>query len=269
MASRELTRLLKGIASPERMSILDMIAARPRKHAEIARALDLFGSATTRQLRILAAAGLVSRNGRGEFELTGVAVAVRRAMPYFEYLTSHQEYLVRHDVSILDPGSIARLGDLHQGEFTTGAFQVVATQQAAIREAARRIWIISEHRMDEAIPLTHRRGAKGLDVRLIRPSLALAKEPRSPTNGCSQMVRTLGETRLFLAVVDEFAAVCLPHLGGATDLTTMIALRDPVGVGWAEEVFLGYWNRAQPWEDSMLALSDPGPVRRAEAVHGS
>ncbi len=65
MASRELTRLLKGIASPERMSILDMIAARPRKHAEIARALDLFGSATTRQLRILAAAGLVSRNGRG------------------------------------------------------------------------------------------------------------------------------------------------------------------------------------------------------------
>jgi predicted transcriptional regulator len=256
MRREALARILFEVASPERLELLDVVLERPRKHAELARLISMSGSETTRHLSRLASAGLVARNLRGQYEPTGLALALRQGLPFFEYLTAHQEYLRRHSVVNIDPSFVARLAELGRGAFIAGAYQVVAAQEAALRSAKSRIWILTEQRFEQAIPILRDNAARGRDVRVLRPRRAMEDEEagRSPAIARNYPVRTLPETPVFLAVIDDQAGICLPSVDGAVDMTTMILVRDPAGVRWVSELFGRYWSVGQEWPAPLQEL---------------
>ncbi len=105
MPLKDLARQLFEIASDERLGILSAIAEKPRKHAQIARELDMTGSETTRHLTRLMSASLVSKNPRGEYEPTNLARLLSSGLPFFRFLTANREFLLHHDVHVLPRSS--------------------------------------------------------------------------------------------------------------------------------------------------------------------
>lgn len=248
MGSEELPQFLFEIASEERLGVLEAVAERPLRHAEIARRLKMTGSETTRHLNRLTAAGLVERNGRGEYEPTQLARALRLGLPFFEFLVAHRAYLLAHQVRILEPPFVERLGELGRATFVEGTYRVVAVQEAALREVTRRIWVVTEQPFEQALPILREKAEHGADVRVVRPRDRLEEEKRTgPDIQRNFPVKSLAAVNLFLAVLDDQAGLCLPTLDGKIDMGTMIQVRDPEGRRWAEDLFSRLWSRADDW----------------------
>jgi predicted transcriptional regulator len=240
-----LAQFLFEVASDDRLGILAAIAEKPLRHAQIARHLDMTDSETTRHLNRLSSASLATRNPRGEYEPTNVARLLFAGLPFLRFLAANREFLLSHDVLVLPPEFVERLGALTECTFTTGTYQVVATQERALRAVNGRIWVISEHVFEQAIPIMREKASKGADVRVIRPRAAFEGAiPSPPGIERNYPVRLLGETTLFLAVLDDIAGVCFPALDGAVDMSRMVLLRDSRGYRWAEDLFLHYWDQA-------------------------
>ncbi len=246
MNSRGLAAFLFEIASSERLEILAAVIERPQKHSEIARRLSMTGSETTRHLARLAAAGLVAKQASGAYGPTPMGELLWAGLPFLNFLPEHREYLLRHDTRILDPTFVARLGELGRGSFNEGAYQVIAVQEQALREVRRRAWIATVQRFEQAIPILREKHDAGADVRVVRPRPLVEEERRAGRDVRRNFpLRLLPKVELFLAVLDDQAGVCLPSLDGTVDMSTMILLTEPVGVRWAEDLFLRLWERGQ------------------------
>jgi len=248
MGSKDLGRFLFELASDERLAILESISVKPRKHAEIARTLSMTGSETTRHLNRLIGAGLVTKDPEGRFVPTGLAEALQAGLPLLEFLTDRRPYLLGHRVSVLEPPFLERLGELRRATFELGTYQVVAVQESSLRTARRRIWVVTEQRFEQALPILREKAAQAADVRVIRSRRFLEDERRSRRDVSRNFpVRVLPEVPLFLAVLDDRAGICLPSNDGKVDMATMLLATDADGCRWAEDLFLSLWNRAAVW----------------------
>lgn len=246
MGSMGLAQFLFELASDERLGILGAIAEKPLRHALIARQLDMTDSETTRHLNRLASVGLVNRNSEGEYEPTSQARLLSAGLPFFLFLTTNREFLRTHDLLVLPTEFLERLGALNEGTFTTGTYKVVATQERALRTVKRRLWVLTEHAFEQALPIMREKASGRADVRVIRPREGFENAiPILSGIKRNYPVRLLGETKIFLAVLDDQAGVCFPTLDGEVDMSTMILLQDPRGYRWAADLFLHFWEKAR------------------------
>lgn len=241
-----LARFLFELASADRLAILEAITETPLRHAQIARKLDMTASETTRHLNRLSSAALVARSPEGEYEPTNLARLLFAAFPFLRFLTANRGFLLDHDLLVLPPEYVERLGALAECTLETGTYKVVSFQVRALKSTKRRIWVLSEQAFDQAIAVMREKASEGVDVRVIRHR----REFEDGTPGPSAVernypVRLLDETRIFLAVLDDIAGICFPTLGGQVDMSTMLLLRDPRGYRWAEDLFLHFWGQAR------------------------
>lgn len=249
MVAEALSPFLFEVASDERLGILKAVAERPLKHAEIARRLSITGSETTRHLNRLTSAGLVTKNLRGEYETTYLAEALRTGLPFFEFLSAHRDYLRTHRLLVVEPPFAERVGELRNGAFVQGTYQIVAVQENALRAVKRRIWVVTEQRFEQALPILRAKAAEGADVRVIRSRPLLEDEKRTGVDVRRNFpVKVLRDVPFFLAVLDDQGGLCLPTSDGKVDMGTMILLRDSEGCRWCEELFLRWWERAEVWQ---------------------
>ncbi len=245
MATEGLSRFLFEIASAERLAILEAVAARPRKHTEIARSLGITGSETSRHLNRLVAAGLVAKNLQGEYAATPLSEVLRGGLPILRVLLTHREYLQDHRAGVLDAAFLARLGELRESSIVQGAYRVFATQESALRKVERRIWVVTEQAFEQALPVLREKMAKGADVRVVRSRRQLEADRRVGHDFPRNFpLRTFPDVNLFLAVLDDQAGLCLPSADGRGDLSAMLLVTDPIGYRWSEELFLHLWNHA-------------------------
>lgn len=248
MPSEDLSHFLFEIASPERLGILDALVKKPLKHSQIAQSLSITGSETTRHLNRLVAAGLVTKNVRGEYEPTHLAETFRMGLPFLEFLQTHRQYILCHQVPVLGLPFVERLGELSKGAFVAGTYDVVAAQESALRTVQRRIWVITEQRFEQALPILREKAARGADVRVVRPRRLLQDEKRSGREIQRNFpIKSVPEVHLFLAVLDDQAGLCLPGSDGKVDMSTMLLVTDAQGCQWSEELFLSVWNGAEVW----------------------
>src|SRR6267143_149633 len=245
MESMGLAQFLFELASDGRLGILAAIEEKPLRHAEIGRHLDMTDSEVTRHLSRIASAGLVNRNSRGEYEPTSQTRLLSAGLPFFRFLATNREFLRSHDLLVLPAHFVERVGALNEGTFTLGTYKVVAAQERALRSAKQRIWALTEHAFEQALPIMREKASEGADVRVIR-----SREGYEDTvplfSGVERNypVRLLEETRIFLAVLDDQAGVCFPGADGKVDMSTMLLLRDPRGYRWAADLFLHFWEAA-------------------------
>ena len=174
--------------------------------------------------------------------------------PFFRFLLAYREFLLNHNVLVLPPGFVERLGALSGGVLTKGTYNVVATQERSLRGAKRRIWVLSEQAFEQALPILREKASGGADVRVIRPREVFQDPVPLSAVKRNYPLRLLGEATMFLAVVDDVAGVCFPNLHGEVDMATMVFLDDREGCKWAEDLFLHFWNEARERLDAPSSL---------------
>jgi predicted transcriptional regulator len=257
MESESLARFLFELASDERLGILDAIAEKPMRHAQIARHLKMTDSETTRHLNRLASAGLLMKNPQSQYEPTNLARLVSAGFPFFRFLLSNREFLQKHNVRVLPSGFVERLGALTAGTFVTGMYDVAAAQVRYLRAVKQRIWVLTDQMFEQALPILREKAKAGADVRVIRSREGFEREiARLPPVERNYPVRLVPDARIFLAVLDDVAGVCFPTVDGKVDMEAMMLLTDPSGHRWASDLFAQAWSEAREW------LGPPGAVNR-------
>ena len=243
-----LARFLFELASDERLGILQAIDERPLRHGQIARDLRMTDSETTRHLNRLASAGLVTKNPRSEYELTNLARLVSVGFPFFRFLVTNREFILKHNVRALPPEFVDRLGALGEGTFVTGMYDVAATQERYLRAVKQRIWVLTDQMFEQAVPIMREKAASGADVRVIRSREGFGRGTALlPSVERNYPVRLVEETRIFLAVLDDLAGISFPTVDGKIDMEAMLLLSDPVGYRWSADLFTHLWNGAREW----------------------
>ena len=246
MATDDLARFLFEIASSNRLEILLAVMERPLRHAQLAPKLDMSASEATRVLARLSSAGLVIKNAQTAYEPTNLTRLLLSCLPFLRFLTANREFLLSHDILVLPPEFVERLGALSECKFERGMYKVIGSQERNLRAVKRRMWAISKQAFDTVLAIVREKAAQGADVRVIRHRAEFEDERAGPSAvDRNYPVRVLDETRIFLAVLDDTAAVCFPTFGGDVDMGTMIVLEDPRGCRWAEDLFLNYWGMAR------------------------
>src|SRR3989442_4350834 len=147
MESTGLARFLFELASEERLGILAAISEKPLRHAQIARRLGMTDSETTRHLNRLTVAGLVTKGPQSEYEPSNLARLVSADFPFFRFLLAQREFLLNHNVLVLPPGFVERLGALSGGGLTKGTYNVVASPKRSLGTAERPVTVISSQQV--------------------------------------------------------------------------------------------------------------------------
>lgn len=246
MESSGLARFLFELASEDRLGILAAIQETPLRHAQVARRLDMTASEATRHLNRLASAHLVAKNARGEYAPTNLTRVLFAGVPFLRFLDANRDFVLNHDVLVLAPEFVERLGALANGSFTTGAYRVLSFHERSLKAARQRIWVMSEQASEHAIPIMREKASKGADVRVIRPRRGHEDAfPFLAGMARNYPLRLVSRTSVFLAVLDEIAGVCFPTLDGNVDMSTMLVLEDAEGCQWAADLFLHFWDEAQ------------------------
>ncbi len=248
MESTGLARFLFELASDERLGILEAIEEKPLRHAQIARHLKMTDSETTRHLNRLGSAGLLMKNPQSQYEPTSLTRLVSAGFPFFRFLLTHREFLLKHNVQVLPSEFVPRLGALAGGTFVTGMYDVAAAQERYLRAVKQRIWVLTDQLFEQAIPILKEKAAAGADVRVIRSREAFHRETaRLPPVQRNYPVRLVPEARIFLAVLDDVAGICFPTVDGKVDMEAMLLLVDPAGHRWAADLFAQVWSEAREW----------------------
>ena len=248
MESTGLARFLFELASDERLGILEAIAEKPMRHAQIARRLKMTDSETTRHLNRLASTGLLMKNPQSQYEPTNLAGLVSAGFPFFRFLLRNREFLLKHNVRVLPPEFVERLGALTAGTFVTGMYDVAAAQMRYLRAVKRRIWVLTDQMFEQALPILREKATEGADVRVIRSREGFQRETaRLPPVERNYPVRLVPEARIFLAVLDDVAGVCFPTVDGKVDMEAMLLLTDSTGHRWSSDLFAQVWNEAREW----------------------
>src|SRR5256885_11676981 len=229
MESTGLARFLFELASEERLGILAAISEKPLRHAQIARRGRMTGCGPGRHLNRLTAAGLVTKGPQSEYVPTNLARLVSADFPFFSFLLAYREFLLNHDVLVLPPGFVERLGALSGGVLTKGTYNVVATQERSLRSAKRRIWVLSEQAFEQALPILREKASGGADVRVIRPRQVFQDPVPLSAVKRNYPLRLLGEARVVLAVVDDVAGGWFPNPPREVHIATIVFLHDCVG----------------------------------------
>src|SRR2546427_12385968 len=118
MESTGLARFLFERASEEGLGIMAAVSEKPLRRAQIARRVRMTDSETTRHLNRLTAAGLVTKRPQSEYEPTNLARLVSAHFPFFRFLLAQREFLLNHNVLVLPPGFVERLGSPSGGGVT-------------------------------------------------------------------------------------------------------------------------------------------------------
>src|SRR3989442_2621779 len=163
MGSTAFGRFLFKLASGERLGILDAVADRPLRHAQIARHLRMTVSETTRHLNALNSAGLVAKNPQSQFEPSKLARLVSGAFPLFHFLLANREFLLKHNVGVVPAEFVDRLGALNGGTFVTGMYDVAAAQERYLRAVKQRIRVLTDQWLEVAVPGMPGKAAPGAD----------------------------------------------------------------------------------------------------------
>lgn len=246
VGSEGLAPFLFELASDERLDILAAVADKPLRHAQLSRRLSMTASETTRHLNRLSSADLVARDPEGAYAPTNLARLVLAQLPFLRFLTANREHILTHNLQVLPPEFVERLGALEGGEFVVGAYKVVAVQEQSLRDVEGRIWVLTEQAFEQAIPILREKAAAGADVRVIRPRKGF-EDTFALVAGLTRNypVRLLEETKFFVAVLDDIAGVCFPTPDGKTDMSAMLVLEDARGYQWSADLFLHFWERAR------------------------
>ena len=126
MPTERLSKFVFEIASSERISILRALHERPLRHSEIAELLSLTGSETTRHLSRLTSIGMIEKDPEGRYRAKNLSEALLVGLPFLDFLSRREAYLVGHDTLPLGPSFVARLGELNEGLLIDGTYPVIA-----------------------------------------------------------------------------------------------------------------------------------------------
>ncbi len=140
--------LLSAMASEPRLEILQMLKDSNLKSAEIAKQANMSIQALGRHLDKLSSSNLIQKMTDGAFCITPLAKTCLSQIPFFDFLSKHNDFFLSNTFDGIPDHLLSRIGDLNGGELESNPMKAV--------QRARDVYVNSKeffHACAYAIPI--------------------------------------------------------------------------------------------------------------------
>lgn len=242
-----LTKLLFELASSERMRIMLEIREKDLKLTQLARSLNLTATETSRHLQRLNDAKLIQKTSDGRYRLSQFGCITLALLKNLDFVSKNKNYFEEYDSTGIPVQFIDRLGELSESSYSADTFKNLENGEKWIKEAQKSVWIMSDSVLSNTIPVLMDKINKPFDLRIILPEGKFPPEnvSRLPNSRGGIQKRGLPKVDVLVVMTENHAVFCLPNKSGRMDYQGFIG-KDKQFHTWCRDLFLHYWNKAQP-----------------------
>ncbi len=240
----DLCDLLFEFSSTERMNIMHSLLEERLKLTHVSSKLNMTVTEASRHLQRLSDIQLIEKDTDGAFGPTPYGRAAVRLLAGLEFVSGNHEYFLEHDILGLPEAFVDRIGALSYANLNTDIVRVLAYVNDMFKEAEEYMWVMSySYGLPSVIPIVEERLEKGVTLRQIVPEDLV--QHRGDTVNIFGLWKVLPNLDLRLMMTEKEAMCSLPSLDGKPDYTSFIG-KDPKFLSWCKDLYLYYWEQAEP-----------------------
>lgn len=212
---------------------------------EIARRLDVTATEAFRQLERLSTALLVQKLPDGNFALGQFGKLVLQLSSSLEFVSEHRDYFSTHDLTMLPPQFLNRLGELSEAKLVTDTIEILNIVERAYAEMESFGWGMAEGTIPQhMLPVMDKKVEKGIKLKFIVPENRLSNDASETQSARNVEARNLAELPAIIAITEKVAAVCFRQIGGKMDYAGFLGA-DPTFHNWVKDLFMHYWDKGK------------------------
>lgn len=254
MISETLGKLLFELANQDRLQILHEIQAKSMRLTQLSEKLDLTVQETSRHLSRLNDAKLIVKNADGFYELVPYGAYVIKQLLGLNFLSIHQDYFTKHNLSNLPEEFMERIGELQGSSYIDDVMVAFSQAENLISKADEYIWIIGNQVLMSTLPHLEAAIKRGAQFRLILPENLVPPPGFKPLPIIPGKIerKTLRHIDFIMTMSEKQARVGFLSTDGKLDPSAFEA-QTPAAHKWCCDLYMHYWQIAQIGQPSGYA----------------
>jgi predicted transcriptional regulator len=253
------------LSNEDRHGILLQLVDEAMNVTQISKTLGLSLTETSRHVSRLVEVGMAGKDAEGLYHVRPFGTLFLAQIRGAEFITDHRDYFNSHTPERLPPELVLRMGELRRSTFVGDVMRVLFNVNRLMEEAEEYFWNISDKYIMSTLPLVKRVAYEGVKARAIdlkgyvfpsemKESVseeAIEAAHAAKAQGSIEM-KMLDRIDVFLWMSEkEVAALAFPTLEGGFDYLGFTS-KDNRTLKWCRELFLHYWDRAEPKHEFSL-----------------
>ena len=233
--------------------MLHALETEPLTFTKIVQKMDLTSSETSRHLERLIGMKLIEKFVNGGYFITPPGRLILLFLPGMHFIFKNSDYLLSHDTSPIPYELIMRFGDFSSTTFIENTVDTMNFMQKRIQKAKKYQYVMSDGVFRLFVPFVVKKVGSGVRFCMIFPESykselsATVDEYAVIEEGMHRIkFRTLKSIPLCVGITDCGGALKLPDFDGNVDHSTMLVGSDPAFSRWCRDLFIYYWEKAEP-----------------------
>ncbi len=242
----EISKVLFELASNRRASILFEVEKQSLKMQQIAKSLDMNVTETFRHLQRLSDAKLVEKKVDGRYEVTSLGNLTIGLLSNLNFILKHGNYFLDHDISCLPYEFVNRLGELSNGEFCGDTLTTLNRVRNMVYDSEEYIWAMAEQSESSHVQVTNEKVSKGLEFKFIMQQNLTKSIKITPEVEHLKQRRCLERICVTFLINEKESVVHFRRHNGEMHYIGFFG-KDEKFRKWTRDLFMYYWDRAEPW----------------------
>lgn len=246
--TEDIEELLFNLASNDRLTLLSKIREHRQRLTSLAKVINASTQECSRHLNRLSDSGYIKKDSDGSFETTSLGKAVLRVLPSIQFLLSHKNYFLSHDLTPIPLSFNERIGELVEGKLV-GHFNTVLDHiKRVILEGREFVRLIADQPVVPTSTLGNAFASRSVPVRLIikkGADLNMLSAAKSILPEKFE-IASLSDVGIAMAINEKLAGVCFLGSDGKLDFGVGFVGFDSSFRSWCCDLFDYYWKLADP-----------------------
>jgi predicted transcriptional regulator len=188
----------------------------------------------------------VEKDPEGFYFATPYGKLILSFLPGLSFVAKHPDYFMDHDLSLLPPGFLARLGELSNCNFGEGTISNLDVSRKITMEARERLYMISRE-VPADTGVYHSKVSEGVELRVLLHENALPSGPEADRRRATapHVLRITSTVPIIMVITENAAALMFPNRKGMFDFSAGFSSMDPSFRGWCEELYQYLWDQGR------------------------
>ncbi len=238
--------LLLELAHPIRMRILRAIIMEPKSIESVAHDVGASVEEAKMNIERLCDYRFVERGTDARYRTGPLGQLALSLLADLDFVAKHSEYFQEHELTLLPPDLISRLGELAESERTEGSVTNIQRAEHMIRRSKIRIWVVANEVMMDVVPVIREKVSKGTDFRIVIDNTF--KHPDSFEPALPERWRQVSKIPAAIVLTGDEAMLFFPDRRLDLDTSEAFASDDPDFMKWCEDLIERLWNEGHRLE---------------------
>jgi len=246
--------LLFELSHPVRFEITKLLSERPLRLTKIGEHVDANNPEVSRHLDRLKNADLVAKNADGYYSTTSFGRIIFGLLPAISFVAAHPGFFLEHDLSLLPPEFMSRLGELESCDVIEGMIVNVYRLDEISKTSKSRIFTVSNEfiseikeeqfaEMDQALTGDFEFRYILQESQLEDKNLMKIADHSGSTQ--NEHFRVIPQVPLFCSICDDEMMIAFLDKKGKVDFSVGFYSKDSKVLRWGEDLLNYLWDRGK------------------------